>query len=280
MREITVTAIRGAVRDLYIEACHNLGTDVRRLIEEVLKREESPFGIETLQRIIENYTVAEREKMPICQDTGAAVVFIDMGQDVRLTGGQLSNAVDEGVRLAVAEGCLRASIVKHPLLRENTGDNTPAILHTRIVPGDNVGIAVAPKGFGSENMSRLNMLSPSAGQSGVTDAIVEAMRLAGGNPCPPVIVGVCVGGSAETAMLGAKRSLLREAGKPSTDPIMAEIERESLTRINALGIGPMGLGGRVTALAVHCDYLPTHIAALPVAINMQCHCARHKSAVL
>lgn len=208
-----------------------------------------------------------------------AVVFMDVGQDVHLSGGGLTQAVDSAVRRAYRDGCFRNSVLD-PLTRKNTGDNTPAVLYTRIVPGEQVEIAVAPKGFGSENMSRLGMLTPSQGLGGVLDFVVETVRLAGANPCPPVVVGVGIGSTAEGCMLLAKRQLLRDAGAPSPDPELAQIERELLERINRLGIGPQGLGGDVTALAVHAAKAPTHLAGLPVAVNMQCHAARHKRAVL
>ena len=208
-----------------------------------------------------------------------AVVFMDVGQDVHLSGGDLTQAVDRAVCRAYRDGCFRSSVLD-PLTRQNTGDNTPAVLYTRIVPGEQVEIAVAPKGFGSENMSRLGMLTPSQGLEGVLDFVVETVRLAGANPCPPVVVGVGIGGTAEGCMLLAKRQLLREVGAPSPDPALAQIERELLERINRLGIGPQGLGGDVTALAVHAAKTPTHLAGLPVAVNMQCHAARHKRAVL
>lgn len=208
-----------------------------------------------------------------------AVIFMDVGQDVHLTGGDVNEAIENGVRRAYRDGCFRASVLS-PLTRINTKDNTPAIVHTRIVPGERVTLTAAPKGFGSENMSKLWMLTPSQGVEGVKNAIVETVRLAGGNPCPPVVVGVGIGGTAERAMLMAKHSLTRECGVPSDDPMLADMERELLERINNLGIGPQGLGGRTTALAVHIEQMPTHIAGLPVAVNMQCHAARHKTAVI
>ena len=208
-----------------------------------------------------------------------AVIFMDVGQDVHLTGGDVNEAIENGVRRAYRDGCFRASVLS-PLTRINTKDNTPAIVHTRIVPGERVTLTAAPKGFGSENMSKLWMLTPSQGVEGVKNAIVETVRLAGGNPCPPVVVGVGIGGTAERAMLMAKHSLTRECGTPSDDPMLADMERELLERINNLGIGPQGLGGRTTALAVHIEQMPTHIAGLPVAVNMQCHAARHKTAVI
>lgn len=279
MREIDIGRIEETVYALCRSACCEIGEDVLTLLEQGLARERSPFGREILRQLIENDRLACARHMPICQDTGMAVVFMDVGQDVHLAGGDLTQAVDSAVRRAYRDGCFRNSVLD-PLTRKNTGDNTPAVLYTRIVPGEQVEIAVAPKGFGSENMSRLGMLTPSQGLGGVLDFVVETVRLAGANPCPPVVVGVGIGSTAEGCMLLAKRQLLRDAGAPSPDPELAQIERELLERINRLGIGPQGLGGDVTALAVHAAKAPTHLAGLPVAVNMQCHAARHKRAVL
>lgn len=279
MREIDIGRIEETVYALCRSACCEIGEDVLTLLEQGLARERSPFGREILRQLIENDRLACARRMPICQDTGMAVVFMDVGQDVHLSGGGLTQAVDRAVRRAYRDGCFRNSVLD-PLTRKNTGDNTPAVLYTRIVPGEQVEIAVAPKGFGSENMSRLGMLTPSQGLEGVLDFVVETVRLAGANPCPPVVVGVGIGSTAEGCMLLAKRQLLRDAGAPSPDPELAQIERELLERINRLGIGPQGLGGDVTALAVHAAKAPTHLAGLPVAVNMQCHAARHKRAVL
>ena len=279
MREIDIGRIEETVYALCRSACCEIGGDVLGLLEQGLARERSPFGREILRQLIENDRLACARRMPICQDTGMAVVFMDVGQDVHLAGGDLTQAVDSAVRRAYRDGCFRNSVLD-PLTRKNTGDNTPAVLYTRIVPGEQVEIAVAPKGFGSENMSRLGMLTPSQGLGGVLDFVVETVRLAGANPCPPVVVGVGIGSTAEGCMLLAKRQLLRDAGAPSPDPELAQIERELLERINRLGIGPQGLGGDVTALAVHAAKAPTHLAGLPVAVNMQCHAARHKRAVL
>lgn len=276
MREIDVSCVRQTVYDLFISACCEIGDDVLSLLRQRMKTEESPFGREVLRQLIENDELAAKKHMPICQDTGMAVVFMDVGQDVHFIGGDVNAAIEEGVRGAYRDGYFRASVLS-PLERINTKDNTPAIVHMRIVPGDRVTITAAPKGFGSENMSRLWMLTPSQGVQGVKDAIVETVRLAGGNPCPPVVVGVGIGGTAEMAMIMAKRSLTRDCGEPSSDPSLADMEKELLERINRLGIGPQGLGGRTTALAVHIEQMPTHIAGLPVAVNMQCHAARHKT---
>ncbi len=279
MREIDVALVEEAIRSLFLRACREVGPDVLACLRRAHEREESPFGREALRQILENDRIAAERGMPLCQDTGMAVVFLDVGQDVHFTGGDVGEAIDRGVYRAYRDGCFRASVLD-PITRENTRDNTPAVVHTRIVPGDRVTLTAAPKGFGSENMSRLFMLTPSQGVQGVMEAVVETVRLAGGNPCPPVVVGVGVGGTAERAMELAKRSLLRDCGEPSQDEALARMERELLRRINALGIGPQGLGGRVTALAVHILKEPTHIAGLPVAVNMQCHAARHASAVL
>ena len=269
--------IEQTVYELFLSACCEIGDDVLSLLEKNLAAEESPFGKEVLRQLIENDHLAAKRHMPICQDTGMAVIFMELGQDVHLTGGDVNEAINEGVRRAYKDGCFRASVLS-PLERVNTKDNTPAIVHVRIVPGDTITLTAAPKGFGSENMSRLWMLTPSQGIEGVKNAIVETVRLAGGNPCPPVVVGVGIGGTAECAMLMAKHSLTRECGEPSMDPVLADMEKEMLARINNLGIGPQGLGGRTTALAVHIEQMPTHIAGLPVAVNMQCHAARHKTA--
>ena len=279
MRELNVKHIEDTIYALFMSACCEIGEDVLSLLEKNLQTEESPFGREVLRQLIENDRLAAQRKMPICQDTGMAVIFMDVGQDVHLTGGDVNEAIENGVRRAYMDGCFRASVLS-PLTRINTKDNTPAIVHTRIVPGERVTLTAAPKGFGSENMSKLWMLTPSQGVEGVKNAIVETVRLAGGNPCPPVVVGVGIGGTAERAMLMAKHSLTRECGVPSDDPMLADMERELLERINNLGIGPQGLGGRTTALAVHIEQMPTHIAGLPVAVNMQCHAARHKTAVI
>ncbi len=279
MREMDVALIEETLYSLCRSACCEIGEDVLCLLKRGLARERSPFGREILRQILENDRLACERQMPVCQDTGMAVVFIDIGQDVHLCGGDLNEAVNAGVRRAYQDGCFRNSVLT-PLTRVNTGDNTPAVLHVRIIPGDQVHVTVAPKGFGSENMSRLGMLTPSQGVEGVMDFVVETVRLAGANPCPPVVVGVGIGGTAESCMLLAKRQLTREVGMPAKDPQLAEIEHTLLERINRLGIGPQGLGGDVTALAVHVAQAHTHIAGLPVAVNMQCHAARHKKATL
>ena len=279
MREIDVARVEETVYALFLSACCEIGDDVLTLLEQRLETEESPFGREVLRQLIENDRIAASRPMPICQDTGMAVIFMEVGQDVHFTGGDVNEAIEQGVRRAYHDGCFRASVLT-PLTRVNTKDNTPAIVHVRIVPGETVTLTAAPKGFGSENMSRLWMLTPAQGIEGVKDCIVETVRLAGGNPCPPVVVGVGIGGTAECAMLMAKHSLTRECGTHSEDPMLADMETELLDRINDLGIGPQGLGGRPTARAVHIEQMPTHLAGLPVAVNMQCHAARHKSATI
>ncbi len=279
MREIDVRLVENTVYALFMSACCDIGDDVLSRLKESYEKEESPFGREVLRQLIENDLLARERHMPICQDTGMAVIFMDVGQDVHFVGGDVNAAIEEGVRRAYRDGCFRASVLT-PLTRINTKDNTPAIVHVRIVPGEQIKLTAAPKGFGSENMSRLWMLTPSQGIEGVKNAIVETVRLAGGNPCPPVVVGVGIGGTAERAMQMAKHSLTRDCGEPSGDPMLAGLERELLKRINDLGVGPQGLGGRTTALAVHIEQMPTHIAGLPVAVNMQCHAARHKTATI
>lgn len=279
MREIEASAITEAVAKLCVDANIRLPEDVRRCLAE--KSEEEPWAPakEILERITENYGIAETEEIPICQDTGVACVFLEIGQDVHIAG-DLTEAVNEGVRRGYGEGFLRKSVVRDPLDRVNTGDNTPAMLYTELVPGEHVKITVAPKGFGSENMSRLTMLKPSDGVLGVKAFVLKTVEEAGPNPCPPIIVGVGIGGTFDKAALLAKKALLRETGKPSEKPFYAELERELLKEINALGIGPQGFGGKTTALAVHIESMPTHIAGLPVAVNLNCHVARHKTEVL
>ena len=280
MREVEVSRITQVVRDLCIEANLKLSPDMEEAVRQAAKKESSALGAQILTRLGENLTLAENEDIPICQDTGMAVVFIGLGQDVHLTGGGLTEAVNEGVRRGYTEGYLRKSVVRDPVIRENTGDNTPAVLHVEIVPGEEVRITVAPKGFGSENMSRLFMLKPADGEEGILDAVVGAVRDAGPNACPPVVVGVGIGGTMEKCALLAKEALLVPAGKRAEEAHIARMEKELLARINALDIGPAGLGGDVTALDVHIRSYPTHIAGLPVAVNMCCHVNRHASAVI
>ena len=279
MREIKGEAISQAVARLCMSANRNLPEDVRACITR--SREQEPWeparGI--LDRIVENYEIAEEEQLPICQDTGVACVFLDVGQEVHIKG-DLEQAVHEGVRRGYLEAGLRCSVVADPLRRVNTKDNTPAIVYTRLVPGDRLKITVAPKGAGSENMSRIAMLRPSDGAQGVKDFVVKTVEEAGPNPCPPIVVGVGIGGCFDRSAELAKRALLRPAGEPNPDPFYAAMERELLDRINALGIGPQGLGGRTTALAVHIEVAAVHMASLPVAVNINCHVTRHESEVL
>jgi fumarate hydratase subunit alpha len=281
MRELDVSEVARVVEELCVTACYDLPEDVARAMETAREVEESDVGREILGICIENAKVAARERVPICQDTGVTIVFLELGQDLRLVGGDLYTAVGEGVRQGYTKGYLRKSVVVDPLFtRKNTGDNTPPVIYTDIVPGDRLRVVVVPKGTGSENMSGLKMLTPAAGPDGVKDFIVETVDKAGSNPCPPIIVGVGVGGMMDGAALLAKKALLRKVGEPHPQPEVAKLERESLADVNALGIGPQGLGGRVTALAVHIETAPTHIGALPVAVNIQCHAARHAERVL
>ncbi len=280
MREIDVKHIENKIAELCIEANHFLGEDVKACIKAKEAEETWSVAKDVLRAIDENIAIAEEGVFPLCQDTGMACVFIELGQDVHLIGGDLTEAVNEGVRRGYQEGYLRKSIVGDPLRRVNTGDNTPAYLHTEIVAGDKVKITVAPKGFGSENMSRIAMLPPSAGETGVKDFVVKACEDAGANPCPPIVVGVGIGGTFDKAALMAKKALLLPADNHNDDPYYAAMEDELLERINGLGIGPQGFGGKTTALAVNIITAPTHIAGLPVAVNINCHVSRHKEAVL
>jgi len=281
VREIESARITETVARLCQEANFDLGEDVLDSLKRARDEEESPLGRQVLEQILGNASIAREERTPICQDCGTAVVFLEVGQDAHITGGDLYAAVEEGVRQGYEEGYLRKSIVGQPYsARINTKDNTPAIIHTEMVEGDRLHITVMPKGGGSENMSRLAMLTPAKGRRGVIDFIVKAVEEAGSNPCPPVIVGVGIGGTADKATILAKKALLRRVGEPHADPEIAELEREILERVNSLGIGPQGFGGRITALAVHAEVFPSHIASLPVAVNLQCHAARHKEAVL
>ena len=281
MKEIHTDQITETVARLCIESNYYLGEDVLATLRRYREAEVSPVGREVLDQILENADIARNEQMPLCQDCGLTVIFVELGQDVHIVGGYLNEAITEGVRRGYEKGYLRKSMVEHPFSsRINTRDNTPPVIHTTVVPGDELKITIVPKGGGSENMTRLAMLKPADGREGVIDFVVESVRKAGANPCPPIIVGVGIGGSAEKAMLLAKHSLLRKVGQPSPDPEAAELEAELLERVNRIGIGPQGLGGITTALAVHVETFPCHIASLPVAVNLQCHSARHKEAVL
>jgi len=281
LRKIDTEEITRAVSRLFKEANFELTPDVLEALKKAEQTEESPEGRIVLEQIIRNAEIARVGKIPLCQDCGAAVVFLEVGQDVHINGGDLYTAVNEGVKQGYGEGYLRKSMVNQPFsARKNTGDNTPAIIYADIVPGDKIKITVAPKGGGAENMSRLGMLTPAAGRQGIIDFVVKAVDEAGSNPCPPVIVGVGIGGTAEKAMLLAKKVLLRKVGENNPDHEIADLEKEMLRKINALGIGPQGYGGRTTALAVNVDIFPAHIASMPVAVNLNCHSARHKDAIL
>lgn len=281
MREIDVGAVTEQVARLFVEANTLLGEDVVSTFKSCAKSEASPNGRDVLDQLLLNAQLARDSGVPLCQDTGLAVVFLDVGQDLHLAGGDLREAVQAGVRRGCAEGYLRASVVSPPLGRRvNTGDNTPAIIHTAIVPGDRLRIVVAPKGGGSENMSALRMLRPADGRDGVKRFVVETVAKAGSNPCPPIVVGVGIGGTFELCALLAKKALLRRLGEANPDPDFAALECELLEEVNRLGIGPAGLGGTVTALAVHVESHPCHIASLPVAVNLNCHSHRHREALL
>jgi fumarate hydratase subunit alpha len=279
MREINISQITTAIRDLCIKANTHLGEDVLEAFNKAIELEVSPTGKDILEKLLENARIAREEEIPICQDTGFAVVFVELGQEVHLVGGDLKEAINEGVRQGYQEGYLRKSIC-HPFTRKNTGDNTPAVIYIDIVPGERVRLIVAPKGGGSENMSRVTMLTPAVGMEGVKDFVVQRVKESGANPCPPIIVGVGIGGTFETAALLAKRALLRPLGSQNPNTELASLEAQLYEEINALGIGPQGLGGRITSLAVHVAMMESHIASLPVAVNIQCHAARHKEVEL
>ena len=280
MREIQCSKITEVIRKLCIEANEHLQEDVKCAIKTARKEEDGEIAKGILDNIIENYEIADRENVPICQDTGMAVVFMEIGQDVHITGGDLTECVNEGVRQGYTDGYLRKSVVKDPIRRGNTGDNTPAILYTEIVPGEQIKITVGPKGFGSENMSRIMMFKPSAGLEGIKDFIIETVKFAGPNPCPPMVVGVGIGGTFDRCALLAKKALMRPLGSSNKDPFYADLEKELLLKINSLGIGPQGLGGRTTAIGLNIETFPTHIAGMPCAVNINCHVTRHKTEVI
>ena len=281
MREIKASEITNIVAQLFEHSCYYLPDDVLTALKKAREQEKSPVCRDVLDKILANVEIAAKEQIPLCQDTGAAVVFLELGQEVHISGADLYAAIDEGVRRGYDRGYLRKSIVSRPCFaRVNTKDNTPAMIHTDIVPGDRIKISVLPKGGGSENCSRLTVLAPAKGSQGVIDFVVNLVDEAGSNPCPPVIIGVGVGGTTDKTMFIAKKALLRKVGEPSPDPEVANLEREILKRVNNLGIGAMGYGGTVTALAVHVETFPCHIASLPVAVNMQCWCARRAEAIL
>ena len=280
MKTINVNEIIKTVKELSIEANYYLPNDVKEAIEKAEKNEKWPIANNILNKILENSQIASAEKMPICHDTGMACVFIDIGQDVHITGGSLEEAINEGVRQGYAEGFLRKSVVKDPLHRVNTNDNTPALIYYNMVPGDKVKITVAPKGFGSENMSRIAMLKPSDGLEGVKNFVLETVRMAGPNPCPPIVIGIGIGGSFDKAAYLAKKALIRPVNENNTDEFYGNLEKELLEEVNKIGIGPQGFGGKTTALALNIETYPTHIAGLPVAVNINCHATRHKERVL
>ena len=280
MREISVSAVTEVVARLCIDANTHLPRDVRQALENFRNREDWPVARNVLDKIVENYQIAAEESVPVCQDTGMACVFLEIGQDVHLVGGDLTAAVDEGVRRGYEAGFLRKSVVSDPVRRGNTGDNTPAMLYTDIVPGENLKITVVPKGFGSENMSAIRMFKPSAGLQGIKDFILETVEAAGPNPCPPMVIGVGIGGTFDKAALLAKKALMRPLDQSHPDPYYAELEQEMLEKVNQLGIGPQGFGGLTTAIGLNIETLPTHIAGMPCAINISCHVTRHASEVL
>jgi len=280
VRQIKAQEITEAVKNLCMEANYDLGEDVLRAFDRALAIEESPLGKEVLEQLKENARIAREERVPMCQDTGYAVVFVELGQEASIVGGTLEDAINEGVRQGYREGYLRKSVLGDPIKRVNTGDNTPAAIHLHLVPGDHLKLTFIAKGGGCENMSALKMLKPADGVEGIKAFVVETVRAAGANPCPPVVVGVGIGGTFDMAALLAKKALLRPVGEPSPEPETASLEQELLERINNLGIGPQGFGGRVTALAVHVEKHACHIAGLPVAVNLDCHAHRIKEAVL
>lgn len=275
MREVNVDKVTENIKEMCIEANHFLTDDMKKVFKNAVASEKSPLGKQVLNQLNENLDIAANDMIPICQDTGMAVVFINVGQDVHFTGGNITDAINEGVRQGYVEGFLRKSVVNDPIIRENTKDNTPAVIHYNIVPGDKVDITVAPKGFGSENMSRVFMLKPADGIEGVKDAILTAVKDAGPNACPPMVIGVGIGGTFEKCALLAKKALTRNVEEESPVPYVRELEKEMLEKINKLGIGPGGLGGTQTALAINIETYQTHIAGLPVAVNMCCHVNRH-----
>ena len=276
MREILASEITKAVEKLSIDASYYLTEDVLCGLKKAAVTEESPLGKEIIESIVENAVLAKENDVPICQDTGMAVIFVKLGQDVHIIGGDIYQAINAGVASGYTKGYLRKSVVNDPVFaRINTKDNTPAVVHLQIVPGDKIDITLAPKGFGSENMGALKMCKPSEGVEGVIDFVVETVKKAGPNPCPPIVVGVGIGGTMEKATMLAKESLIRPLGKSNSDEKYAQLEKEILAKVNASGIGPQGLGGRNTALAVHIEYYPTHIAGMPVAVNINCHASRH-----
>ena len=280
MREIKASTITDVIERLCMEANQVLPQDIKDAISACRSQEDGDIACGILDNIIENYQIAENEQVPICQDTGMACVFLEIGQDVHITDGDLTEAVNEGVRRGYTKGYLRKSVVKDPVRRGNTGDNTPAMLYTEIVPGEQIKVTVGPKGFGSENMSAIRMFKPSAGIQGIKDFIIETVETAGPNPCPPMVVGVGIGGTFDKAALLAKKALMRPVDTSNPDPYYSDLEKEMLQKINELGIGPQGFGGRTTAIGLNIETMPTHIAGMPCAINISCHVTRHKTEVI
>ena len=280
MREVNVSIITDNIKEMCIEANHFLTDDMKNVFEKAVKNEESALGKQVLGQLEENLKIAGEDMIPICQDTGMACVFLEIGQDVHFVGGDLTDAINEGVRRGYDKGYLRKSVVKDPVRRGNTGDNTPAMIYTEIVPGDKVKITVGPKGFGSENMSMIRMFKPSAGLQGIKDFILEVVETAGPNPCPPMVVGVGIGGTFDKCALLAKKALMRPLDSHNPDPFYAELEDEMLEKVNKLGIGPQGFGGKTTAIGLNIETMPTHIAGMPCAVNINCHVTRHKTEVI
>ncbi len=281
MREVKSSQIKDKIKKLFLKANYHINQDLMKLLQQAQRKETSPIGKSVLKMIIENNKIASREEMPICQDTGLAVVFVDVGQEVHLVGGDFAKAINQVVKEAYKEGYIRKSVVDDPVFeRKNTKTNTPAIIYTDIVPGDKIKFMVMAKGFGSENMSAIAMLKSADGEKGIVDFVVETVKKAGPNPCPPTIIGVGIGGTIDKAMVIAKKAITRKIGSYNKNVKYAAMEKEVLTKINNLGIGPAGLGGNITSLAVHIDYLPTHIAGLPVAVNVCCHAVRHAEGII
>jgi len=280
MREIDTDQIVQAVKEMCLEANYNLGPDMMRAFGQALEREESPIGQEVLRQLIENANIARQERVPMCQDCGVAMVFAEIGQDVHIAGGYFLDAINEGVRQGYQDGYLRKSILNDPIHRVNTKDNTPAVIHLEMVTGDRLKLIVAPKGGGAENMIQMRMLKPSDGVEGIKGLVLETVAKAGPNPCPPIILGVGIGGTFEKAALISKKALFRKIGTPHPDPDIAALEKDLLEAVNALGIGPLGFGGRVTALAVHAEVFACHLASLPVAVSINCHAHRHQERIL
>lgn len=281
MHQIKTSQIKDKVKKLFLKANYHINQDLMKLLQQAQRKETSPIGKHVLQMIIENNKIASREEIAICQDTGLAVVFVEVGQEVHVVGGDFTEAINQGVKEAYQEGYLRKSVVDDPVFeRKNTKTNAPAIIYTDIVPGDKIKLLVMPKGFGSENMSTIAMLKPADGAEGIINFVVETVKKAGPNPCPPTIIGVGIGGTIDKAMVIAKKAIIRKIGQSNKNSKYATLEKEILTKINNLGIGPAGLGGNITSLAVHIDYLPTHIAGMPVAVNVCCHAARHAEGII